>query len=63
MWKLLSACPSRRAKKEKLLDNFLERHEAEHPFPEDVELIRDIDYMRDVRQIFLQKTVLFMGIT
>ena len=29
------------------MDNFLERHEAEHPFPEDVELIRDIDYMGD----------------
>ena len=33
------------AKKEKLLDNFLKKHEAEYPFPEDVELICDIDYM------------------
>ena len=35
------------AKKEKLLDNFLKKHEAEYPFPEDVELICDIDYMGD----------------
>ena len=33
------------AKKVKLLDDFLKKHEAEYPFPEDVELIRDIDYM------------------
>lgn len=33
------------AKKEKLLDNFLKKHEAEYLFPEDVELICDIDYM------------------
>ena len=35
------------AKKEKLLDNFLKKHEAEYLFPEDVELICDIDYMGD----------------
>ena len=35
------------AKKVKLLDDFLKKHEAEYPFPEDVELIRDIDYMGD----------------
>ena len=35
------------AKKEKLLDNFLKKHEAEYPFPEDVELICDIYYMGD----------------
>lgn len=35
------------AKKEKLLDNFLKKYEAEYPFPEDVELICDIDYMGD----------------
>ena len=35
------------AKKEKLLDNFLKKHETEYPFPEDVELICDIDYMGD----------------
>ena len=35
------------AKKEKLLDNFLKKHEAEYPFPEDVELICEIDYMGD----------------
>ncbi len=33
--------------KEKLLDNFLKKHEAEYPFPEDVELICNIDYMGD----------------
>ena len=37
------------AKKKKLLDNFLEKHEAEYPFPEDVELIQNIDYMGDGR--------------
>ena len=37
------------AKKEKLLDNFLKKHEAEYPFPKDAELICDIDYMEDNR--------------
>lgn len=36
-------------KKKKLLDNFLEKHEAEYPFPENVELIQNIDYMGDGR--------------
>ena len=39
------------AKKVKLLDDFLKKHEAEYPFPEDVELIRDIDYMGDGRAL------------
>lgn len=33
------------AKKAKLLDKFLEKHEAQYPFPEDIELIQDVDYM------------------
>ena len=35
------------AKKAKLLDKFLEKHEAQYPFPEDIELIQDVDYMGD----------------
>ena len=36
------------AKKEKLLDNFLKKHEAEYPFPEDVELICDIEFVLSI---------------
>lgn len=35
------------AKKAKLLDKFLEKHEAQYPFPEDIELIQDVDYMME----------------
>ena len=39
------------AKKEKLLDNFLKKHEAEYPFPEDVELICVISWIFTVPEI------------
>ena len=41
------------AKKAKLLDKFLEKHEAQYPFPEDIELIQDVDYMGDGKPLSL----------
>lgn len=38
---------SQTAKQEQQLERFLARHDAEHPFPEDVLLTADVDYLGD----------------